>query len=188
MDYDQRGLMNLFSWNGLIEMQALVNDLFLVPNLKTGRMERIINALTSEEEEMFRNMMRRIHTIAKVATENDVRVLVDAEQTYFQPAINRITLELMRKYNKEKAIIFNTYQCYLKSAYDTCQIDVELSRRQNFYFGAKLVRGAYMDQERLRAKQLGYEDPINPTYEATSAMYEKNLEFFYEQNRRDRRS
>ena len=114
MDYDQRGLMNIFAWNGLIEMQTLISDLFLVPNLKTGRMERIINALSQEEEEMFRNMMRRVHTIAKAATERDVRVLVDAEQTYFQPAINRITLELMRKYNKEKAIIFNTYQCYLK--------------------------------------------------------------------------
>lgn len=178
MDYDQRGLMNIFSWNGLIEMQTLVNDLFLVPNLKTGRMEPIISALTQEEEEMFRNMMRRLHTIACVATEKDVRILVDAEQTYFQPAINRITLELMRKYNKEKAIIFNTYQCYLKNAYDTCQIDVELSRRQNFYFGAKLVRGAYQEQERLRASQLGYEDPINPDYDATTAMYEKNLDFF----------
>lgn len=114
MDYDQRGLVNIFSWNGLIHMQTLVNDLFKVPNLRTGRMERIINALTKEEEEMFRNMMRRLHTIAQAATDRDVRVLVDAEQTYFQPAISRITLELMRKYNKEKAIIFNTYQCYLK--------------------------------------------------------------------------
>lgn len=114
MDYDQRGLMNIFSWNGLVDMSTLINDLFKVPNLSTGRMQRIGNALTGEEEEMFRNMMRRINTIAKAATERDVRILVDAEQTYFQPAINRITLELMRKYNKEKAIIFNTYQCYLK--------------------------------------------------------------------------
>lgn len=77
-------------------------------------MEKIITALTNEEEEMFRNMMRRVHLIAKTAQEKDVRVMIDAEQTYFQPAINRITMELMRKYNKEKAIIFNTYQCYLK--------------------------------------------------------------------------
>ena len=114
MDYDQRGLMNLFCWNGLIDMQQLISDVFKVPNLTTGRLEPIIKALTVEEEEMFKNMMRRIHTIATAAKDADVRVMIDAEQTYFQPAINRITMELMRKYNKEKAIIFNTYQCYLK--------------------------------------------------------------------------
>lgn len=95
-------------------MQILIGDLFKVPNLKSGKMEPIIKALSREEDEMFRNMMRRIHLIAKTAQEKDVRVMIDAEQSYFQPAINRITLELMRKYNKDKAIIFNTYQCYLK--------------------------------------------------------------------------
>lgn len=114
MDFDRRGLINLFSWNGLIDMSELASDVFKVPNLKTGRMENIIKALTHEEDEMFRNMMRRIHTIAQAAKEKDVRVMVDAEQSYLQPAINRITVELMRKYNGEKAIIFNTYQCYLK--------------------------------------------------------------------------
>lgn len=175
MDADQRGMMNLFSWNGLVDMQILVNDLFKVPNLKSGKMEAIIKALSREEDEMFRNMMRRLHTIAKTAKEKDVRVLVDAEQSYFQPAISRITVELMRKYNTEKAIIFNTYQCYMKNAYDSVILDLELARRQNFYWGAKLVRGAYMEQERERAKQVGYEDPINPTFEATSEMYHKTL-------------
>ncbi|GBM41137.1 Proline dehydrogenase 1, mitochondrial [Araneus ventricosus] len=175
MDYDKKGLMNLYCWSGLVDMDYVISDLFKVPNLKTGTMEPIISALTEEEEEMFRNMMRRLHHIAKVAREKDVRVMIDAEQTYFQPAISRITMELMRKYNKEKAIIFNTYQCYLKEAFNNVVLDLELADRQEFYFGAKLVRGAYMEQERFRAKQIGYEDPINPTYEATSEMYHKIL-------------
>jgi proline dehydrogenase len=114
MDFDRRGLLNLFSWNGLVDMTELASDVFKVPNLQSGKMENIIKALSHEEDEMFRNMMRRINVIAQAAKEKDVRVMVDAEQSYLQPAINRITVELMRKYNLEKAIIFNTYQCYMK--------------------------------------------------------------------------
>ncbi|XP_067145460.1 proline dehydrogenase 1, mitochondrial-like [Centruroides vittatus] len=175
MDYDRKGLMNLFSWSGLVDMNYVISDLFKVPSIQTGRMERIISALSNEEEEMFRNMMRRVHHILRVARERDVRVMIDAEQTYFQPAISRITMELMRKYNKEKALVFNTYQCYLTEAYNNVVLDLELAKRQNIYFGAKLVRGAYMEQERLRAKKIGYEDPINPTFEATTEMYHSTL-------------
>merc|ERR1719370_21117 len=81
----------------------------------------------------------------------------------------------MTKYNREKAVVFNTYQCYLKEAYNNLILDLEQSDRQDFFFGAKLVRGAYMNQERARATSLNYEDPINPDFEATSEMYHKCL-------------
>lgn len=91
-------------------------------------MRRLISQIPPKEEEMFRNMIRRLNTIVKAAEELDVRIMIDAEQTYFQPAISRITLEMMRKYNTKKAIVFNTYQCYLKEAYNEVranQIEME---------------------------------------------------------------
>ena len=184
-----------------------------VPNLKTGELEPLMSALTEEEGEQFKNMLSRIHTVFQAAKDMDVRVMVDAEQTYFQPAISRITMEMMTKYNREKAVVFNTYQCYLKEAYNNLILDLEQSdrftlynfssshilflllffHRQDFFFGAKLVRGAYMNQvspkkallskarqasskycqERARATSLNYEDPINPDFEATSEMYHR---------------
>jgi len=85
-------------------------------------------------------------------------------------------MEMMKKYNTEKAIVFNTYQCYLKEAYRSLILDLEQANRQNFFFGAKLVRGAYMEQERARAESLDYPDPINENFEATSDMYHRCLD------------
>nr|XP_022904865.1 proline dehydrogenase 1, mitochondrial isoform X2 [Onthophagus taurus] len=172
---DSKGILHLFPWSGIIDENQELNTTFRVPDLKTGRMARLITQLSPKEEEMFKNMIRRLNTIVKAAQDMDVRVMVDAEQTYFQPAISRITLEFMRKYNKDKAIVFNTYQCYLSEAFNEVSTDLEQAKRQNFYFGAKLVRGAYLEQERARAAALGYPDPTNASYEATTEMYHKTL-------------
>jgi len=178
---DNQGLIHLFDWSNLIDGGEGLQTTFKVPNLETGKMEPLITgdddgALTGLEEEQFRNMVNRLHKIFSYAKEKNVRVMVDAEQSYFQPAIHRLTVEMMRKYNTESAIVFNTQQCYLKKALKTVTLDLEQAKRQNFYYGAKLVRGAYMEQERARAALLGYKDPINADYEATSAMYHSVLD------------
>lgn len=172
---DKDGILHLFPWSGIINEDCELSDTFRVPDPVSGQMRRLISQIPPKEEEMFRNMIRRLNTIVKTAQDLDVRIMIDAEQTYFQPAISRITLEMMRKYNTEKAIVFNTYQCYLKDTYKEVCTDLEQAKRQNFYFGAKLVRGAYIEQERARAAALGYDDPTNPSFEATTEMYHKTL-------------
>ncbi|XP_031161187.1 proline dehydrogenase 1, mitochondrial isoform X2 [Sander lucioperca] len=167
------GTIDMLDWNSLIDDRTKISDLLVVPNVELGDLEPLLEKFTTEEEKQMKRMLQRMDILVKHAIENGVRLMVDAEQTYFQPAISRLTVEMQRIYNKEKPVIFNTYQCYLKEAYDNVTMDVELSRREGWHFASKLVRGAYMYQERERAKDIGYEDPINPDYESTNIMYHR---------------
>ncbi|XP_031662640.1 proline dehydrogenase 1, mitochondrial isoform X2 [Oncorhynchus kisutch] len=167
------GTIDRLDWNSLIDDRIKISDLLVVPNLETGQLEPLLNKFTEEEEKQMKRMLQRLDVLANHAEEHSVRLMVDAEQTYFQPAISTLTVEMQRIYNRGRPVIFNTYQCYLKEAYDIVTMDVELSRREGWFFGAKLVRGAYMYQERSRAEEIGYEDPINPDYETTNMMYHK---------------
>uniref|UniRef100_A0A3Q0SWS9 Proline dehydrogenase n=1 Tax=Amphilophus citrinellus TaxID=61819 RepID=A0A3Q0SWS9_AMPCI len=174
---DSTGCIDMLDWNSLIDDRTKISDLLLVPNVEEGTLKPLLENFTVEEEQQMKRMLQRVDVLAKHALESGVRLMVDAEQTYFQPAISRLTLEMQRTYNREKPVIFNTYQCYLKEAYDNVTMDVELSRREGWHFAAKLVRGAYMYQERERAEEIGYEDPINPDYESTNRMYHRCLDY-----------
>ncbi|XP_078511810.1 proline dehydrogenase 1, mitochondrial [Lissotriton helveticus] len=175
------GTVDLLDWNSLIDSRTKLSNLLLVPNLQSGHLEPLLSKFTEEEDLQMKRMLQRMDELAKKALETGVRLMIDAEQTYFQPAISRLALEMQRKFNTERPTIFNTYQCYLKEAYDNVTADVELSRREDWYFGAKLVRGAYMHQERCRAAEVGYEDPINATYEKTNEMYHRCLDYILEE-------
>ncbi|XP_064074441.1 proline dehydrogenase 1, mitochondrial isoform X2 [Vanessa tameamea] len=172
---DKEGIVHLFPWSNILDKDMGLSDSFRVPDPKTGQMRRLISQISPKEEEMFRNMLRRLNHIIHVANESDVRIMIDAEQTYFQPAISRICLEMMRRYNKDKFLVFNTYQTYLKNTYNEIVTDLEQAQRQNFYWGAKLVRGAYIEQERARAAAMGYEDPTCDSVGATSASFHRCL-------------
>uniref|UniRef100_A0A8B9NBJ9 Proline dehydrogenase n=1 Tax=Accipiter nisus TaxID=211598 RepID=A0A8B9NBJ9_9AVES len=180
--------VDLLDWNSLIDSRTKLSKLLLIPNMQTGQLEPLLSRFTEEEDLQMKRMLQRMDVLAKRATEKGVRLMVDAEQSYFQPAISRLTLEMQRRFNRDRAIIFNTYQCYLKEAYDNVTVDVELSRREGWHFGTKLVRGAYMEQERERAAQIGYEDPINPTYEKTNEMYHRCLDYILEEIKHSRKA
>uniref|UniRef100_A0A9J7YUY0 Proline dehydrogenase n=1 Tax=Cyprinus carpio carpio TaxID=630221 RepID=A0A9J7YUY0_CYPCA len=183
-----QSMVDMLGWNRLIDERTKISDLLVVPNLQTGELEPLLSMFTEEEERQMKRMLQRLDVLAKHAVENGVRLMVDAEQTYFQPAISRLTVEMKRIFNKDKAVVFNTYQCYLKEAFDNVSMDVELSRREGWCFGAKLVRGAYMYQERSRAVEIGYEDPINLDYESTNRMYHRCLDYVLEEIQQNKRA
>jgi proline dehydrogenase len=107
--------------------------------------------------------------------------MIDAEQTYFQPAIDSVALHLQERYNNTPhasgPLIFNTYQMYLKDALGRLQQDYIRAQRNGYVLAAKLVRGAYMVSERKRALELGLEDPICNGIEATHTSYNAGVDF-----------
>ena len=132
-------------------------------------------SLNDDERKLMKQLQKRADSLAKLASDLGVRLMIDAEHSYFQPAIDNITTGLARKYNKNYPVIFNTYQMYLKDSIDRLRFDIEVSKRENFKFAAKLVRGAYMDLERRRAEEKKYMDPIHSTIQDTHANYNSAL-------------
>ncbi|KAL7562242.1 hypothetical protein ACA910_004049 [Epithemia clementina (nom. ined.)] len=174
MDLGKDGHIDYLDW------LSFVNPMDLTMGPLTPYFEQ--GPLSDKEKTQLANMMKRLELLAKAASEKGVRLLVDAEQTYMQPAIDHVVLNLQRQYNKERAVIFNTFQCYLKDSELRIRIDLERSKREGFHFACKLVRGAYMIQERKRAKDLGYSDPIHDNIEATHANYNKMIDLLLENN------
>ena len=120
------------------------------------------------EGEKFRS---RIDQLCQTAFDHDIPILIDAEDTFYQNFIDRVVLDMMRKYNHEKAIVFNTYQMYRHDRIEVLKGDIETARSEKFFLGAKFVRGAYMERERERARKLNYPDPIQPDKESTDRDY-----------------
>ena len=134
--------------------------------------ERII-----EEGEKFRS---RINTLCLTAFENDIPIMIDAEDTYIQGFIDQVVIEMMQHYNKKKCIVFNTYQMYRHDRIAILEADIKKAREEKFFLGAKFVRGAYMERERARASKMGYEDPIQPDRESTDRDYNLALKISIE--------
>jgi len=136
--------------------------------------------LSSIEQASFERSKKRIDAICARAHQYGVRVFVDAEESWFQRTIDELTYEMMARYNRESAIVWNTYQLYRHDRLDAIKAAVEEAEREGYYLGAKLVRGAYMEKEGRVASQRGYNNPINPTKTATDALYDEALRYCVE--------
>lgn len=108
-------------------------------------------ALSEQEMELMRAMQLRLEMLAGRAATLGVRLMIDAEQSYFQPAIDFLILDVMQRHNRDAFVVYTTMQCYLRDATERLEMEIERARRGGFLFAAKLVRGAYMVSERKRA-------------------------------------
>jgi len=136
--------------------------------------------LSEAEQKEADDFVNRIDILCKTAFENDIPILIDAEDYAFQKAIDDTVDLMMTRYNKEKPIVYNTLQMYRWDRLDFLKQSFEKSQKEGYYLGVKFVRGAYMEKERARAKEMGYKDPIQPNKEATDRDYNAALKFCVE--------
>ena len=136
------------------------------------------NVELSESEELeWNKIVRRFDTVCRTAYEKDVALLIDAEESWMQDAADQLVAQMMRKYNKEKAIVYNTLQMYRHDRLDYLKKLHEQALEHGFYIGMKVVRGAYMEKENNRAQEKGYPTPICESKQATDDNFNAAVEY-----------
>jgi len=133
--------------------------------------------LSSDEQNEWNKVKKRFELVCKTAHENNVSLLIDAEESWMQDAADDLVEEMMRKYNKEKVIVFNTLQMYRWDRLDYLKQLHEKAKTEGFHIGMKLVRGAYMEKEHLRAKEKGYPTPICASKQATDDNFNAAIDY-----------
>lgn len=136
--------------------------------------------LNAEEQAEWDRVVARFDTVCKAAHDKDVALLIDGEESWMQDAADDLVAEMMKKYNKEKAIVFNTLQMYRWDRLDYLKKLHQEAKEEGFYIGMKLVRGAYMEKEIKRAEEKGYPSPICATKEATDINYDAAVLYMVE--------
>jgi proline dehydrogenase len=133
--------------------------------------------LGPEEQKEYGRVQLRVSAICKAAYDAGVPIFIDAEESWIQEAVDNLANQMMVLYNTEKAIVYNTYQLYRKDRLSYLRVSFEKAKENNYFLGAKLVRGAYMEKERKRALEKGYPSPIQDSKENTDRDYDAAVEF-----------
>ena len=133
--------------------------------------------LTSLEEKRLNQVKYRINEICCKAKQMGVPVFIDAEESWVQDIIDQWAFEMMLLYNKEKCIVYNTIQMYRHDRLEYLKTCFSKAKEANISYGVKLVRGAYMEKERLRAEEMGYPSPIQPDKKSCDIDYDLALDY-----------
>lgn len=136
--------------------------------------------LNATEQEEWMQIEQRFDVLCKKAHDCDVPLLIDAEESWMQDAADDLVTKMMRKYNTEKAIVYNTLQLYRHDRLDYLKNLHLEAKQKGFKIGMKIVRGAYMEKENKRAQEKGYVSPICVSKEATDINFNKTLDYILE--------
>lgn len=138
------------------------------------------DTLSSEESAAYQRVQDRVEGICALASELGVTVLIDAEETWIQKPIDDMTIAMMEKYNKEKAVVYYTFQMYCHAMLSNLKDLHARAKKDGYVLGAKLVRGAYMEKESERAVELNYTNPIQPSKAATDGDFNAACQYCIE--------
>jgi proline dehydrogenase len=136
-----------------------------------------IDLLNEEEKEEWQKVKKRLNTICERANKKNVGVLIDAEETWIQDPVDALTLSMMDSFNKGRSVIYNTLQLYRIDRLKFLKDCYEASVERDFVLGIKLVRGAYMENERMRAALMDYSSPIQSNKENCDRDFNEAIEF-----------
>ncbi len=147
-----------------------------------GLLEKVSAAqtLTADEVAEWSKVKSRLHKICKAAQHADLPVMIDAEESWIQAAIDSLADEMMEHYNKHKPLVYNTIQLYRKDRLAFLKSSFVKAEKGGYYLGVKLVRGAYMEKERARAAEHGYPSPIQDTKADTDRDFNLAIDFCLE--------
>ncbi|CAM4156437.1 proline dehydrogenase family protein [Flavobacterium antarcticum] len=133
--------------------------------------------LNEADQKDWNRVIERFDIVCKEAHKQNVALLIDAEESWMQDAADDLVTQMMQKYNKEKAIVFNTLQMYRHDRLDYLKKIHALAETEGFFIGMKIVRGAYMEKENKRAEEKGYPTPICASKEATDINYDAAVDY-----------
>jgi proline dehydrogenase len=159
-----------------IASQKVLEHLNEAPRLRSGVHDSEYDSVA------WQYVKERMFAICEAGKENGIGILIDAEETWIQDPIDRIAMELMSIFNKEKVVVYNTYQLYRTDRLNFLTMSHRIAKEGKFLLGAKLVRGAYMEKERERAIAKGYTSPIHENKEATDQDYDAAVSYCLDHN------
>lgn len=137
-------------------------------------------SLSSGEASEFSRVKDRVRRICEEGYKRKVRVFIDAEETWIQNAIDELAASMMQKFNRERAVIYNTIQLYRHDRLQFLHHSLRIAEQNDYFLGVKLVRGAYMEKERDRAAAKSYPDPIQADKAGSDRDYDLSLRFCVE--------